>query len=231
MPKDTTNGERTRKPRGKPKPYDRQPKEAPKKDKPRTSGRVIKPDRRENLTLADWLTVLEFWDKHKGTMSQTAVVNYFKSKKDGSLTFTQGALSRAIARHAELEARRDANPTALSSKRARVVTRPDVERALILWVRHMAESKGETVSGPMLREKRVRFEELLNVPDNQRLSGDGWVMSFCKTYKLKEQRRHGEAGSVDLQAVETERKRLQALMKKYAPRDRFNFDETGLFPK
>jgi hypothetical protein len=164
-------------------------------------------------------------------MSQTAVVAHFKTKKDGSLTFTQGALSRAIAQRAELEARKDANPTALSSKRARVVTRPDVERALILWVRHLADSKGETVTGPMLREKCARFEELLNVPDNQHLLGDGWVVSFCKTYKLREQRRHGEAGSVDLQAVEAKRKCLQALMKKYAPRDRFNFDETGLFPK
>ena len=231
MPKNTTNGERTRKPREKPKPYNHQPKGPPKKDAPRTSGKVIKSHRRENLTLADWLTVLEFWDKHRWSMSQNAVVAHFKNKKDGSLTFTQGALSRAIARRAELEARKDMNPTALSSKRARVVTRPDVERALILWVRHLADSKAEIVTGPMLREKRARFEELLNVPDNQRLSGDGWVTSFCKTYKLKEQRRHGEAGSVDLQAVEAERKRLQALMKKYAPRDRFNFDETGLFPK
>jgi len=111
------------------------------------------------------------------------------------------------------------------------VTCPDVERALILWVRHLADLKGETVMGPMLQEKCVHFEELLNVPDNQCLSGDGWVMSFCKTYKLKEQRQHGEAGSVALQAVKAEHKHLQALMKKYAPQDHFNFDETGLFPK
>jgi hypothetical protein len=95
----------------------------------------------------------------------------------------------------------------------------------------LADSKGEIITGLMLQEKHARFEELLNVPDNQRLSGDGWVMSFCKTYKLKEQQRHGEAGSVDLQAVEAECKCLQALIKKYVPRDHFNFDETGLFPK
>ena len=60
MPKDTTNGEHTHKPQEKPKPYNHQPKEAPKKDAPRTMGKVIKPGRRENLTLTDWLTVLEF---------------------------------------------------------------------------------------------------------------------------------------------------------------------------
>jgi hypothetical protein len=37
-------------------------------------------------------------------------------------------------------------------QRLRVVTRPDVERALILWVRHM-EERGETVNGPMLKAK------------------------------------------------------------------------------
>jgi len=119
----------------------------------------------------------------------------------------------------------------LSSKRARIVTRPDVERALVLWVRHMLETKKETVSGPMLREKRKRFEDLLGVPDDERLSGEGWVAPFCAAYNLKECRRHGEAGSVDLEAVEKERKRLQLLMLTFRLRDRWNFDETSLFPK
>src|SRR6267154_163403 len=111
MPKDTTNGEHTCKPRKKHKPYNCQPKEAPKKGAPKTSGKVTKPDRWENLMLADWLAVLEFWDKNKWSMSQTAVVTHFKSKKDSSLTFTQGALSWAIAQRAELEAHKDVNPT------------------------------------------------------------------------------------------------------------------------
>ena len=48
---------------------------------------------------------------------------------------------------------------------------------------------------------------------------------------IKEYHRHGEAGSVDCNAVETERKHIQELSKKYAPKDRFNADKTGLFPK
>ena len=51
-----------------------------------------------------------------------------------------------------------------------MVTCPDVERALILWVHHM-EEKGETVSGPMLLEKRKTFEEMLQVPEDERLRG------------------------------------------------------------
>jgi hypothetical protein len=129
-----------------------------------------------------------------------------------------------------MEERSQSNPLALSAKRVRIITRPDVERALVLWVNHMVEN-GETVSGPMLREKRKRFEGLLKVPDDERLTGDGWIPSFCKTYKIKEHKRHGEAGSVDLEEVERERTRMHELTKKFEPRDRWNFDETALFPK
>ncbi|KIK20164.1 hypothetical protein PISMIDRAFT_106334, partial [Pisolithus microcarpus 441] len=42
--------------------------------------------------------------------------------------------------------------------------------------------------------------------------------------------RHGEAGSVDTDAVERERQRCQRVLAKYAARDRSNFDEMALFP-
>ena len=52
------------------------------------------------------------------------------------------------------------------------MTQPDVEKALVLWVRHM-EEKGETINGHMLVAKRARFEDTFNVPQEERLSGDG----------------------------------------------------------
>ena len=80
---------------------------------------------------------------------------------------------------------------ALSSKRPWVVTWPDVEEVLVHWVKHM-EEKGETVNGPMLRVKREWFEKQMDVLENERLTGDGWVANFCSAYKIKEFRRHGE---------------------------------------
>ncbi|KAH8995897.1 hypothetical protein EDB86DRAFT_2765722, partial [Lactarius hatsudake] len=100
------------------------------------------------------------------------VVEHFKTRREGALVFTQSTLSRKLEQHAELEACKEANPNALSSKRPRVVTRPDIERALVLWITHMQENK-ETVTGPMLWVKRKRFEEMLNVPENEWLSGKG----------------------------------------------------------
>ncbi|KIK80473.1 hypothetical protein PAXRUDRAFT_158593, partial [Paxillus rubicundulus Ve08.2h10] len=155
-----------------------------------------------NLMLSDWITVFAYIDSHP-TVPQNSVVKHFGTLKSGALIFTQATLSHKLHTRPVLEACVNDNPNALSSKHPRIVTRPDVERALILWVRQM-ENKGETVSGPMLREKRARFEKELNVPEKERLQGDGWIASFCKTYNIQEHRRHGEADSVDLDAVEAE---------------------------
>jgi len=48
-------------------------------------------------------------------------------------------------------------------------------------------------------------------------------------YKIKEYRRHGEAGSADLAAVEAERIRMREVLAPFAKRDRWNFDEPALF--
>jgi hypothetical protein len=128
-----------------------------------------------------------------------------------------------------MEARIADNPAALSSKRPRIVTSPEVECALVLWVQHM-EVRGKVVTGPMLREKRKRFEDELRVPKEERLPGEGWVSSFCKAFNIREHRLHGEAGSVNCQAVEVERGRCQKILAQYAPCDQWNFDETSLFP-
>lgn len=92
------------------------------------------------------------------------------------------------------------------------------------------EMKGEQTNGQMLKEKRARFEELFHVPDEERLSGDGWIASFCQAYKICEQRCHGEAGSVDLATVEVEQVQVHGILSKFAPQDQWNFDETSFFP-
>ena len=59
-----------------------------------------------------------------------------------------------------------------------------------------------------------------------------FISLSLSTFKLDVARSHPlQAGSVDDKAVDTERLHVQDLMKKFAPRDRWNFDETSLFPK
>jgi len=99
---------------------------------------------------------------------------------------------------------------------------------MVLWVNHR-EERGEMVNGPMLKAKQCKFEEQFDVPESECLSGDGWILPFCKAYGLKECHWHGEAGSVDLQAVEEECKQLGMAMVTYPPKNRWNLDESSCF--
>jgi len=66
-------------------------------------------------------------------IKQVDVVEYFATRPEGPLIFTQSTLSGKLQRSSEMEARVHSNPNALSSKRPRIVTRPEVDRALWLW--------------------------------------------------------------------------------------------------
>jgi hypothetical protein len=75
----------------------------------------------ENLTYGDWLEVLD-WKKSHPAMSQGDIVRHFATHKQRQLVFQQPALSKALGREAEIRARVEENPGALSSKRPRFVT-------------------------------------------------------------------------------------------------------------
>lgn len=220
----------TCKPQPKPAPYQRKPQEKDlgQSSAPVTLAKSIKTKTcRENLTLNDWLTVFQFIDSHPD-VPQERVIEHFKTLQEGALEFTQSTLSRKLKKRAELQERVNSHPNALSGKCPRAVTSPEVEKVLILWVRSM-EEKGEMVNGKMLCEKQARFEKEVNIPKESRLTGDGWVAPFCKAYKIKEYRRHGEAGSVDKDAVTAEQACLQKVLSTFPKKNRWNFDETSFF--
>jgi len=161
-------------------------------------------------------------------VSQDAIVNYFKTRVESVLIFDQSALSQKLKNRGAREARVHDHPNALSSKHPSIVTCPDVEKALFLWFKQM-EEKGKTVSGPMLVAKCERFKVAFDVPAMERHPCDGWVGSFCNAYKIKERRRHGEAGSVDIAAVAAEQACVATILSSFALKDQFNFDETSFF--
>ena len=178
--------DKSRKPRPPPAPYNRKPKfPKPKENStnPKSSAKASESSSRENLTLHDWITVIDYYDDHQ-PMSQKELVHYFANCAEGALIFNQSTLSRHLSTKG-----RDADqhklasyPTAISSKRIRVVVRPDVERCLVLWVKHMEEERKETVNGAMLMAKREKFENDLKVPENERMISDGWISKFYKAY-------------------------------------------------
>src|SRR3954454_8729296 len=104
-----------RKTREKPAPYKPRQKPMVHRDGPATSA-ITKKRARDNLTLHDWMTVLAFVDAHPN-LGQADIVNHFKTRRDGILTFIQSTLSRKLKMETELAARIQAHPNALSSKR------------------------------------------------------------------------------------------------------------------
>src|SRR5260370_25150963 len=111
--------------------------------------------------LGDWLHVVEWYDQNQ-PISQDATVKYFRNLCEGTLIFDQGSLSCHLTKKGRQhdQEKLAATPTALSSKRAHIVTRPHVQKALRLEVEHM-EQKCETVTGAMLVKKQPRFEHKL----------------------------------------------------------------------
>lgn len=163
--------EKRRKPRTNPGPTGPRPRKQPKADE-KTSDTL---ETGKNLTLGQWLEVLDFCDAHPA-MTQKEVEAHFRAK---GWKVSQSMLSKKLKDKDSVRARAQQTANALDSKRPRVVTCPEVERALVLWFQGM-EARGEIVSGPMLVEKRLRFEKEFDIPSEQRLTGDGWVKSFKK---------------------------------------------------
>jgi hypothetical protein len=131
------------------------------------------------LTLHDWIdTVFPYVNKNEN-LAHTAIAKHFATLPDGALKFDATTLGRKLDMRQELEARALSFPGALSSKKPRIVTRPDVELGLKLWFQGMMV-KGNHVSGEMLKNKREHLEVGLGVPKNKRLLGDGWLGPFLK---------------------------------------------------
>lgn len=180
VPTQNTMSGKKRKPRTKPTPYPKSHKTRTPAHAPETSAISKSKHASKNLTLFDWLTVVAYCDTNP-SLTQEEIVKYFANKEDGALIFSQPTLCRHLSkkgREAD-NARLDESANALSSRRARVVTRPDIDKALMYWFLHM-EEKGELVSGPMLIAKREKLEIRLEVPEEERLTSTGWLPKFYK---------------------------------------------------
>ena len=124
------------------------------------------------------MAVYGYVDTLPQPINQGQVVKYFATRPGGALFFTQSTLSRKLQQRLEMEARVDSNANALSSKQPCIVTNPDVEHALQVWIQQM-ERKGELVNSGMLIVKMKYFENEMGVPEDERLHGNGWVQKFC----------------------------------------------------
>lgn len=117
----------------------------------------------------------------------------------------------------------------LSTKKTRKSEFPDIEEALITWIKQ-ARSQNIPLDGPMIREKSLHFAAALGYNDGDFKASNGWLSRFKTRHGASFQRIQGEGASVTTaDTKEWLETTLPGLLKDYAPRDVYNVDESALF--
>lgn len=125
----------------------------------------------------------------------------------------------------------DVNKTTQVKKR-RGCEWPELERVLFEWQQRM-QSKGQTVTGEQLRSQAQRFWTRLPTYSSLPLPlfSTGWLDKFKARHGIRNFKRHGEAGSVDVSTMEAELVKIRAITAEYSQKDVYNMDETALYWK
>lgn len=116
----------------------------------------------------------------------------------------------------------------LKRKTARSANNKALEDAMYVWFTQR-RSLGEPISGPLICEKALQFNEQLNGPKDFKASS-GWLKNFKSRHGIRELDIEGEKLSSDLAAGRVFKEKFikEALEKGYSRDDVYNADETGI---
>ena len=93
-------------------------------------------------------------------------------------------------------------------------------------------SKNIPISGPLLQERARQISSELSGEIAGTCKGsNGWLQKFRTRHGIKHRAICGESATVDPTTVDDWKIRLPLIIDKYAPKDVYNADETGLFFK
>ena len=114
-----------------------------------------------------------------------------------------------------------------SVKRLKTCDHPELEKALIMWIRSV-RSQNIPLDGPTLLMKTEAFSKGFGIENFK--ASQGWLSNFKKRHGITFQRIQGEASSVKEQDTEEWIKtQLPKLLEKYSMDCIYNADETALF--
>ncbi|XP_074373781.1 CENP-B homolog protein 2-like [Apium graveolens] len=102
-----------------------------------------------------------------------------------------------------------------------------MESALYEWF--MCNQEHVNISGELLKEKGSIFLKELYPEANSFECSNGWLEKFKQRHAIKSFRRFGESGSVDMEKIESILPSIREELDKWAWKDIYNMDETGLF--
>lgn len=85
------------------------------------------------------------------------------------------------------------------------------------------------MSGELIRKKAELIRDNLHISEDDFKASVGWLEGFKKRHGIKDRRRHGESGEVDMALVESERPNIKEILDLFEWSNIYNMDETGLF--
>jgi broad-specificity NMP kinase len=112
-------------------------------------------------------------------------------------------------------------------KRRVSVSYPELEEKLTEWFDKYQHNVNMT--GDLIRRKAERIRDRLEIRKDDLSFSGGWLDRFKKRHGIRQHRRYGESGDVDMALVESKRPEIQALLNQYPWSDIYNMDETSLF--
>jgi hypothetical protein len=115
-----------------------------------------------------------------------------------------------------------------ANNRRKVATRfPQIEETVAKWFNK--HQHNVNMSGDLIKRKAESVRDSLGIPLEDFKASSGWLDGFKRRHGIKDRRRYGESGDVDMDLVENERPKIKAILDRFHWRDIYNMDETGLF--
>ena len=113
-------------------------------------------------------------------------------------------------------------------KRTRQVQYPELDTVLYDWF--LCFERQVPMSGELIKQKAVFVFKALYPEEEKCLKfSNGWLEGWKERYKIKEFKKHGESGDVDMKVVENNLPVLRNILEVYRQQDIYNMDETVFF--
>lgn len=144
-------------------------------------------------------------------------------KETHGLEVSQSTISKTFKKAVDRE--KDVpNPDTI---RIKSVKYPLMESALYEWF--VCNQEHVNISGELLKEKGNIFLKQLYPEATSFEFSNGWLGKFKQRHAIQSYRRFGESGSVDMEKIEACLPSIREELDKWAWKDIYNMDETGLF--
>jgi hypothetical protein len=149
------------------------------------------------------------------------IISKYKLKSSSHLTKLIKQKERIIESYERLNAKQLKTSAYVSQSKY-----PDVEEALVLWIRQMRDKK-ISLSSDLIREKAVKFAEDMGYTDFK--ATNRYIKGLKKRHQIEWTTIRGESESVNPEVVTNWQKELESEINGFDSKDIYNLDETALF--